>query len=243
MTFGLGIRCSIQLSYEGKIVIQSSIQAYKRNRHLIPDTQPLTIRRRYDSRLHLVNREDARVPHNLLTAFGEKKSLRGWARDERCKVSAPALLKRIKAGWKLEQAISEPATKQKRSTKPKRPKKPTPTFPLFAHANGQWAKTISGEAVYFGPWSDPEAAQQAYFEYIGFEYIGTAEPKAKQVTVREVVNAFLTLKEDKVNAGTLAPRTLERYKTTTDTFTASVGLSKPFQAITEADLRYLYKQG
>ena len=39
-------------------------------------------------------------------------------------------------------------------TKPERP----PGFPLFAHANGQWARKISGKLTYYGPWPDPEAA-------------------------------------------------------------------------------------
>ena len=46
------------------------------------------------------------------------------------------------------------------STTPKprrKPKKPRPDFPLYAHASGKWSKTILGKAFYFGSWSDPEA--------------------------------------------------------------------------------------
>ncbi len=48
----------------------------------------------------------------------------------------------------------------------RKPGKPSPDFPLFAHNNGQWAKKIGGRIHYFGPWRNPQAALRAYHAYI-----------------------------------------------------------------------------
>ncbi len=51
-------------------------------------------------------------------------------------------------------------TKTNSKMKPKsKPKKPYPTFPLTAHANGQWWKEIRGRV---GVWADPRGALEEY---------------------------------------------------------------------------------
>jgi len=44
-----------------------------------------------------------------------------------------------------------------------KPSKPDASFPLFAHASGQWAKKDQGQALLFRHVADPDAALRKYF--------------------------------------------------------------------------------
>jgi integrase len=60
-------------------------------------------------------------------------------------------------------------TRRTTTVKKQKPKKPTPDYPLYAHASGKWAKKFGKTVKYFGSWGEPEAALTAYREYIGHE--------------------------------------------------------------------------
>ena len=55
-------------------------------------------------------------------------------------------------------------TREPMADKRPKPDKPSPDFPLTAHANGQWCKKIRGKVYFFGVWDDPAAALQKYVE-------------------------------------------------------------------------------
>jgi integrase len=60
-----------------------------------------------------------------------------------------------------------------------KPNKPSAEFPLFAHATRRWAKKIKGKIVYFGPWSDPDAALKNYFDFVDGKPMGkTLRPQS-----------------------------------------------------------------
>ncbi|MEX0939607.1 MAG: tyrosine-type recombinase/integrase [Pirellulales bacterium] len=94
-----------------------------------------------------------------------------------------------------------------------KPEKPHPQFPLFAHRNGQWAKKIRNRLHYFGSWADPEGAVSRYLAqkdalHAGYE----PSPDSGAVTVREVINAFLTVKNTRLKSGEITPRTFADYQ-------------------------------
>src|SRR5215831_17747549 len=91
-----------------------------------------------------------------------------------------------------------------------KPAKPYPDFPLFPHATRRWAKKIRGKMHYFGPWEDPDGALALYLEQKDALHPGRkprTRGEAEAVTVKDVANAFLNMKQTAVDNGELSPLT------------------------------------
>src|SRR5438552_13688764 len=109
-------------------------------------------------------------------------------------------------------------------TRPAKPNKPRPDFPLFPHATGRWAKKIRGKMHYFGPWADTDGALAKYLSEKDALHAGwTPQPDAGAVTVKELANRFLNAKQALLDSGELSPRTWVEYKAATDLLVQNFG--------------------
>ncbi len=100
----------------------------------------------------------------------------------------------------------------KKVSKNGKPDKPHKDFPLYPHANGQWAKKVRGVTRLFGPWADPQAALDKWLAQRD-DLLAGREPRVtgEGLTVVSLVNQFLESKEKQKNTGELTERSFEDY--------------------------------
>jgi integrase len=97
----------------------------------------------------------------------------------------------------------------------KKPEKPYADFPLFPHATKRWAKKIRGKLHYFGPWSDPDGALAKYLDQMDALHAGrTPRGPAEGLTVRDLVNRYLTHKRHLLDTHEIAPQSFQDYHLT-----------------------------
>jgi hypothetical protein len=89
-----------------------------------------------------------------------------------------------------------------------KPGKPYPSCPLTVHPNGQWCKKIRGKVHFFGVWSDPDAALANYLRVAADLHAGRepASVSSREVTVKEMGNAFLASQRERVSTGQIGGR-------------------------------------
>ncbi len=122
-----------------------------------------------------------------------------------------------------------------------RPKKPYPSYPLYAHANGQWAKTIRGREHYFGPWADHHAALENYL-YQKADLEAGRKPKPRQagaLTVQQMVWGFLQDRKLKVEAGEMEATSWKDYERHGNRMIKVFGADTPVESLGPNDfLKY-----
>lgn len=87
-----------------------------------------------------------------------------------------------------------------------KPPKPYPDFPLYPHANGQWAKKIRQKTRFFGPWADWRGALEEY------ERMAGVEPTPEAFDLDDLVNLFLAAKKKEATSGEVKWATWQEYK-------------------------------
>lgn len=139
-------------------------------------------------------------------------------------------------------AVSDkPASKSK-------PQKPRDDFPLYAHATKRWAKKVRGKVYYFGPWSDPQGALDEWLRQRDYLLEGKtppqklAEGQSAGATVKFVIDAFLTAKERKRDAGEITPRTFDELYATGVMVANAFGRDRLVSDLASADFSGLRAQ-
>ena len=113
------------------------------------------------------------------------------------------------------------------STKADRPDKPYPEYPLSVHPSGRWCKKIRGTLRYFGRWGirkngevttvdnfaeEAEKALTAYLDQKDELHAGRPpKPKSNGVTIADVCNGFLGVKDDRLQSGELSSESFRDY--------------------------------
>lgn len=120
-----------------------------------------------------------------------------------------------------------------------RPSKPHPDFPLFPHASGRWAKKVRGKFCYFGKVADDPSGQAALATWLDQkdDLLTGRTPRVKGdgLTIRDLVNRFLTSKAQRVQNGELAQRSFLNYKHTASHIVAQFGTGRLVEDLDATD--------
>ena len=86
-------------------------------------------------------------------------------------------------------------------------------FPLWIHPSGRWCKKVRGRAYYFGKVADDPNGQAALKRWLEVkdDLLAGRKPRiaGEGLTVRDLANRFLTVKQSLVDSGELSPRTFQ----------------------------------
>jgi integrase len=149
------------------------------------------------------------------------------------------------SGFKLASMLRGTVIMPKSTRKPRsgKPAKPRADFALFIHQTGRWCKKVKGRFCYFGKAVDDPNGKAALNKWLDEkdDLLAGRIPRktpAEGVTVKDLVNHFLTLKQSMVEAGELMPRTFELYRQTGLRFAKAVGRGRPVDDLVADDFQH-----
>lgn len=109
--------------------------------------------------------------------------------------------------------------------KSQKPQKPYEGFPLFPHANGQWAKKVQGRMTYFGPWADWRVALKKYLTMMN------GPPSSLKVAIERYLEAQRRLQE----AGEITYRHYKSMEWTLARLSETIGPTKSIARLGSED--------
>ena len=110
-----------------------------------------------------------------------------------------------------------------------KPSKPYPTFPLTAHANGQWCKKIRGKVHFFGVWADPKAALDKYTRQAANLHAGRKPRLYSEdgATIKTIANHYLAAQLEKANRDLITPASFNDCLYAIKAFVRAIGGERP----------------
>ncbi|MBI3464342.1 MAG: hypothetical protein HY000_14995 [Planctomycetes bacterium] len=130
------------------------------------------------------------------------------------------------------------------STKGSASRKPKPRFPLTPRGDGRWCKKIRGRMHYF---TGTEEEALAEWSRVGPFLLEGRTPPPKELpadgpTVADMVNEFLAVKENRLNAGRISPRTFQDYHTICGRMVKALGRDRLLDDLEPLDFERLRGQ-
>jgi integrase len=121
-------------------------------------------------------------------------------------------------------------------SKPTKPEKPRPDFPLTPHDRGRWCKKVKGKIYYFGTWDNPDGALNEWLEQKDY-ILGGRDPRdiGAEWTAETLCESFLASKSQQVELGDLSGRTFECYQSACQRFVDYIGKNRRLETIDAPD--------
>ena len=131
----------------------------------------------------------------------------------------------------------------KRTRKPSKRQQERQDARPFPHRTGRWAKKARGRFVYLGKVSDDptgEAAWNKWLEIRDDVRAGrTPRPKVEGLTVKDLVNRWLTAKQRKLDSGELTLHTMNNYRNVTDLLMGELDANRLVDDLDPSDFQKL----